>query len=276
VRQASDIGEFLAAPVGRWVRGRRFVVWCHAPNLVGSLHWGRAEAEDMQTFLRAIDVAGAPGVRPPLDVLVDVRRAELPDAAAFGATMEHVRDHWARYVRPVKRSAFIHASNLSAAAATGFWGPIAPDFELRLFGDPAEGFGWFARPDGAAAATQVAELTAETFSEAPMTLALRAHLAGESTLKKADIAAAGRALGVSSRSLQRRLEEEGTSFRNELARARIDAALPLVRDGEIKLDAVARMVGCSSLAAFSRLYRRMTGESPSQARARGRRPAGQG
>jgi AraC-like DNA-binding protein len=98
---------------------------------------------------------------------------------------------------------------------------------------------------------------------------LRGHLAAN--LSQITVRAAARALGTSPRTLQRGLSELGTSFRAEVERARVRAAEALLAETNAKLEVIALQVGCSSPSSFSRLFRRLTGESPSDFRAR--RPA---
>jgi AraC-like DNA-binding protein len=73
---------------------------------------------------------------------------------------------------------------------------------------------------------------------------------------------------VSERSLQRSLGAAGTTFKDEIAEARIRAARRLLADGDEPLSAIAREVGCSSLQHFSTLFRKRTGETPSAFRRR--------
>lgn len=73
---------------------------------------------------------------------------------------------------------------------------------------------------------------------------------------------AARALHASPRTVQRRLEEEGTSFSEVLDRARAALARRLLRETDRKLADVASAVGYSDLAPFSRAFRKWTGTPP--------------
>jgi AraC-like DNA-binding protein len=73
---------------------------------------------------------------------------------------------------------------------------------------------------------------------------------------------------MSPRTLQRRLGEEGTTFRQVLAGTRLQLAEALLADGDLPVTAVALRLGFSETAAFSRAFRRWTGESPSARRRR--------
>jgi hypothetical protein len=46
VEAASAIEPFLRDPVGRYVVGRHFFIWCHALDFTGSVLWGRPEERD--------------------------------------------------------------------------------------------------------------------------------------------------------------------------------------------------------------------------------------
>jgi AraC-like DNA-binding protein len=84
------------------------------------------------------------------------------------------------------------------------------------------------------------------------------------------VAATAAALGVSARSLQDRLQRSGSSFRVELHAARVLAAKALLAETPQKLTAIALEVGYSSLQHFSTRFRKATGLTPSEWRARAR------
>lgn len=70
-------------------------------------------------------------------------------------------------------------------------------------------------------------------------------------------------IGVSKRSLQEKLKEEGTSYRNILAEVRQQMALSCLKaGGEINLCDIAFLLGFSEQSAFNRAFKRWTGRSP--------------
>jgi AraC-like DNA-binding protein len=69
-------------------------------------------------------------------------------------------------------------------------------------------------------------------------------------------------LGLSERSLHRRLAEEGANFRDVRESVLWDLAEALVSDSDLKLDAVAASVGFNDAAAFSKAFKRRSGYSP--------------
>src|SRR5215475_10405603 len=72
----------------------------------------------------------------------------------------------------------------------------------------------------------------------------------------------GRVLGMSPRTLQRRLREEGTTFRAVLTQVRHDLARPLLGDGRLAVAEVAFLLGYEDPSAFHRAFRRWSGRSP--------------
>jgi AraC-like DNA-binding protein len=83
-------------------------------------------------------------------------------------------------------------------------------------------------------------------------------------------------LQMSPRTLERRLELEGTTFTRLLEEVRESLALRYVGDEEMPLSQVASLLGFSQTTAFHRAFRRWTGQTPLQYRksSRGNNGAG--
>jgi AraC-like DNA-binding protein len=81
-----------------------------------------------------------------------------------------------------------------------------------------------------------------------------------------EVAAVARRLGTTSRTLQRKLRAERTSFGALVDEARRDLAVHLVSHGE-PVAAVASRVGFEDASAFARAFRRWTAMSPTELRA---------
>lgn len=93
---------------------------------------------------------------------------------------------------------------------------------------------------------------------------LRARL-GQGPIALDDVA---QALALSSRTLRRRLEDEGTSYGEVLDDFRRERSLALVRDESRSIGAIASAVGFESPGAFRRAFVRWTGRSATDYRAR--------
>ncbi len=75
-------------------------------------------------------------------------------------------------------------------------------------------------------------------------------------------------LGLSVRTLQRRLGERGIVFKTLVGETRRDLALRYLAHGTSDLTEIAFLLGYSELSAFDRAFRRWTGETPLAARRR--------
>jgi AraC-like DNA-binding protein len=183
--------------------------------------------------------------------------------------IRYLRDKLPTYARTVRRQAIVHPPGLPGAAIAGLLPTIGLYYQWRIFPEPRDGFAWLERPDGAAVCDEVTALAARTTGVSPWrrTLADLLHR----TPDDVTLAAAARRLGRSERSLQRDLHQAGTSFRAELEAARVELARALLVDTDLKIDSVARKVGCASAAHFATLFRRVAGETPSAYRERHRR-----
>lgn len=70
------------------------------------------------------------------------------------------------------------------------------------------------------------------------------------------------ALNLSVRTMQRRLADEGTTFKQLLDNTRRELALQYIRDQTVSINEMTYLLGYSELANFSRAFKRWTGQSP--------------
>ena len=82
----------------------------------------------------------------------------------------------------------------------------------------------------------------------------------------ASLSAAARALGMSTRTLQRRLQERGIVYARLVDEVRRRLSDKYLADGNLSLGEIAYLLGYSESSAFNRAYRRWTGRTPSAAR----------
>jgi transcriptional regulator GlxA family with amidase domain len=180
--------------------------------------------------------------------------------------MEYVQRRLPEYTRSVGRQAFVHREGLVGASIAGLAPALRVPWEWRAFSNSAEAFEWIGHPAAARVSEEVRAI-AEPLATRPESLrALGAYLSKH--LQAATLRSAGRALGISERSLQRELAAAGTTFRREVSRARVEAATHLLSTTSAKLEAIARDVGCASSSHLSQLFRRERGETPAAYRAR--------
>ena len=271
MRRARSIDDFVRDPVGAFQAGRTHVVWCHSPTLVGTVHWGRPTDADARALVRRLDLCLHPALAHGFDVVQDSRATESFDAGAFQVLSRYVRERLPAWSRNIRRHAVLVPSGMVAATVAGLIPLVGPSHPLRFFGAEDEALAWLRRRELPSVLAEVAAIADEARGTVPLVRSLRHRLDG--ALGDATIASLARALGVSSRSLQRELARNGTSFRLELTRARVRAASQLLESSDDKIEAIARRVGWGSSSQMSAVFRRELGETPAQYRAR-RREAG--
>jgi AraC-like DNA-binding protein len=81
-----------------------------------------------------------------------------------------------------------------------------------------------------------------------------------------DLRLVGEAVGMSHRTLQRRLAEAGVSYARLVTEARLEAAVRLLENPDVKLIEVAFELGYSDPAHFTRAFRRWAGVAPREFR----------
>ena len=80
------------------------------------------------------------------------------------------------------------------------------------------------------------------------------------------IDAVAQELGMSSRTLMRRLADQGLTYKSLLDEVRRKLALQYLKDRRINLKQVAYLLGYSEASAFYHAFRRWTGSTPVQHR----------
>jgi len=258
MRRIHRIDDFVRAPVGAFVVGASWLAWCAGPDLGGTVVWGRPSERDADELSRVWEYDRAlPG---RFDVVSDLSRLAAVEPRSFERLVSYVAGRRDEYDRRVRRHALVRPAGLEGAAVAGFNLLIAPRFEWAAHATAAEAFAWLGRGDGERVRVAV-EARATEAAGADLTVSsLRALLARTPQL---EAAAAAAALRLPLRTLQRTLAAAGTSFRDEVARARVDVARQLIAATDDKLDAIARRVGLASATQLARLFQRLTGRPPS-------------
>ena len=106
---------------------------------------------------------------------------------------------------------------------------------------------------------------------APYAERVRRYILDRAAPNRRDMEAVARALGLSARSLRRRLREEGVAFRDVVDGALGTLAKRLVSDEERPIEAAAYEMGFSHPSAFHRAFKRWTGATPAASRSNGAR-----
>jgi AraC-like DNA-binding protein len=111
-------------------------------------------------------------------------------------------------------------------------------------------------------AARVGRRREPSFAERVRQLVRQQVLRGEVSQNRAALA-----LGMSVRSLQRKLSESGLSYGQEVEKALERRARELMRNGQNSLEDIALKLGYSELSSFSRFWKKLTGQTPARYRA---------
>jgi AraC-like DNA-binding protein len=264
VRVTRDVQEWLTAPEGACMLGTTWALWCHSPTLVGSIHWGRPEASELEPLAAALEFICHPRLAGGADVLMDNSRVERLDADALLAFGLRIRDRLPEWGRRIRRHAVILPEGLAGVLVAGLLPSLEPPYPFRFVHDPAAAAEFLQRPEALSALAEAEEHARLARGRAVLIDRLRAQLAPSLAHPNLDALAA--ALGYSGRSLQRALQQLETSFSDEVRRARVAAAVELLRATDSKIEAIALRVGFSSASRMSAAFRAELGLTPSQVR----------
>jgi AraC-like DNA-binding protein len=95
---------------------------------------------------------------------------------------------------------------------------------------------------------------------------LKRYLLARPPARIPDLSTAARDLGVSARSLRRRLAEDGTTYRSVVRAILANSAVLLLRDPRQTIQQTAHALGFGNVGAFHRAFKRWTGLTPMQYR----------
>jgi AraC-like DNA-binding protein len=265
---------FRRGPVGRYAVGEQFLIWCSHAELCGLVFWGQPDASDLARLARVFDHGEGTGIAVPCDFVIDARRLERIDANVFADWRRETDPRLEHIARRVRRQAVVvRPDAMSSAVVSGAYALIGSRLAWKLVDDLDAALRWLDLRDPEPLARYLDGLVVEVLAGSAVVDQLRARLRDGGL--RASLADLGASLGLSARSLQRRLREAGTSFRAEQERARLAAAQRLLLDTDDKVATIAAEVGASSESNFISFFRRLTGTSPAAWRA-GRRESGRG
>ena len=265
MKLASTLAAFIERPVGQAWRGESFVYWCASPELFGFSLWGRPSAEDIERLCTALAVELGEGIVPHAS-LVDAALMNEVDPGAFEVLQRYVKKNRAVLAKRVTKLGLVRPAGLPGAVVAGFFGVLDSPYPTQVFEDAAAALKWLGADAGLAEALQTQR--AAFSGVAALVAQLRAVLG--SLGPAAEVNAAAKALGLSQRTLQRRLSDLGTSFQRELGEHRLRAAQRALDDGTQPITAIAIEAGFSTPQHFSTAFKKFTGLSPTEWRARRR------
>ena len=267
LRLSVDVEAFRADPIGACLVGRTWLHFCWSSHLWGLVFFGRPDRQDALVLAHSLGIELGAGIAPHAFYL-DARHLDGVDPDAFGELIALYRDNHVRASALYTRLGLVIREGVEGAVVTGFYGSQDPPFPFRVLEDPASACEWLGAP--MELDDHLAAIVAGQRGAATIVITLRNLLTAENAPDTP--APIARALGMSPRTLQRRLREAGTSLHKERAGFRVEAAKKRLVETNTPVTVIALDLGFATPQHFSRQFRETTGVAPSEWRKRFRRP----
>lgn len=266
--QTSEMERLVASCDADLVVVRKtFAFWQASRRVHGTIMWGRPNEDDVIAMANVWDahIASPFGADP---TLTDIRALEAVDLLAFERLVRTFSERGPSWVKRAGQQAILHAGGLAGAAILGALQLAGSGYDLAAFDAPDAAFAWLARTD---VAPEYESLRASLLDAPDVVRRLRAALDEDPGMRSGGELA--RKLGLSVRSLQRHLANEGTSLRAERMRHVVVRAERLLEGTELDLTAIAAMLELGSSARLVALFRSVRGTTPGAFRARRQHPS---
>jgi AraC-like DNA-binding protein len=268
IRASVDLEDFVAAPLRAAYSGRSFTFY-NFETLRGYRFWGQPQIGEVQQVATCISasIAAIPRGAPSYS-LVDLSAVDGVPSACFEAFLEYSRSIRGDLARQMVRQAVVRPVGLMDIVCSSFKSLLQPGHELFFFDSVSEAARWLDGPDRDDLELLASALEEGTLHAGSVTADLRGWLS--TNLEDPSPALAAKALGVSLRTMQRRLNGEKTSFNELLRLERVEAAKRLLLDARLKIAAIALEVGFSSSQQLATSFKEVTTMTPTEFQARAR------
>lgn len=268
-----DVKQFRAAPMGRCLITASFAMWCYAPDLQGGMIWGTLDTRTIREWFEAGRCVEHRSITTPRCALTDLtglERADIEAMVGFAAAARGLNSTW---WRGLERQAMILPEGLDGVMVAGALTMTRVQHEVRVVHDAADAFAFVDHPGVAIAHAAASQLIA-AYRGSPAVLArLRTQLARN--LNASTIESSAVALHMSTRTLQRELQQLRTSFSEQLRLVRIATAERLLVHSDLKIQTIATQVGLGTASRMSATLRRDRKMTASELRAALRQKMGQ-
>jgi AraC-like DNA-binding protein len=266
MKSAASVDAFAADPVGSFVVGPTYMLWCPSARLIGATHWGPF-GSDLADIVKRMSLAEPPALAGGLDSFTDVRAIQSLELSLVSVVLGQLRAELEGAGGRVRRHAIIISPGVVGALIAGFMALLRVKHRVRFFFSTEEAQDWLGRSELSAALEELAPIIAEARALSPTLSALRSYL--DRSLHAATVESAAESMQISARTLQRELRQRDVTFKSELTAARLRAACFCLEHSDEKIDLVARRVGLSP-SQFHLMFRQLVGVTPAEYRA-GRR-----
>lgn len=254
--------EFERDATGKYYVGRCFVIFKQSPGFDGLSIWGHPDPDSLRLVVRLLDTA----LVTPHVSIVDMRAVTGVDFEGFDVMYEGVRKLQNGFAKTILRQAILRPSGPIGAMVLGFYNLIHVRYPVNHFTDEDDALVWLGIANRDDVLAELSEMREAVFGRPELAIRLRNHLT--STAGRGSPDEIARALGLSVRSMQRKLADLGTSFRDEVHAFRTERAKTLLVGSDHSLIVIADHSGFDSVRAFTEVFGKRTGESPQAFRLR--------
>jgi len=267
MRLAADIGDFWRDPIGGYFVERAFLQFCAGAHLWGYMIWGDIGESDLRALALSVGHKGWDDYQPHRS-FIDLSRVTSVDTSAYAILRDAQAAHREELARRITKMVIVRPDSIVGAIAEGIQRLVSFPHPVEVVATAEEGL----RRLGVENVALLPTLEAARASlESSARVVADLHAVLDAHLPELALPAVAKLLGMSPRSLQRKLRELGTSYQAERSLAQIRVAQRLMSQTEATLSQIALDVGCRSLQHFSTLFRRIAGETPSRWRVAHRR-----
>jgi len=254
--EATGPRDFLGPPARRFFAGRCFCFWQDEQRAFGTVMWGRPLEADVEAMFPFFETGTDPRFVGHAS-FVDCRALDSIDVLAFGKLLAYLVRRRHAWGPNVGRQAILHPDGVVGVMVAGALHVARPPYAFACFpGNGLAAFVWCGVPD---LHPEVEELRSRLICSPEITRRMHSVLQGRGLVGAGEVA---QALGISQRTLQRRLGEEGTTFRKERDRFLSLEIERLLSGTELDLDAIAAQVGLSSASHLVAHFRATHGTTP--------------
>ncbi len=262
---SSSAAEF-DGKVPRYVVGRCFCYWQAGVRANGTIMWGKPQEDDIAALEPYWSIGAGAAAWDGRAGFIDARAVDSIDALGFRRLLSYLM-RTQQSLRGVGSLTLVHDGGLVGVVTAGLLNVVQPAYPFRAVSAEQlrEGF--------AAAGVQDlyehAEALRVRVGQVPEVVrAVQGVLTRRPEATADEVADA---LGVSSRTLQRRLDAAGTSLRQERQQHVMRHAEELLAATSLDLDAIAAQLGLSSASHLVTHFRRVHSMTPGEWRERNRR-----
>ena len=263
LQPATGLDDLQQNAIDRYIASSCWLAFFR-PHLSGIVLWGHVDGPAIADLglVIATRYAQAPEPHP---AYLDLRGVESVTPSVFTVRSQLLANLTKVMTRHTTRVAMVHAGGLVGATFVGIRAISPAPVPEAFFTEPREALRSIGCDRDADLLVEVERLRAEVLAPTVLLRDVRGLLEREPRMSLHD---AARALGMSERSLQRRLADEGTTFQQQQTQATVRSAQRLLLESCASITEVAVDLGYASPQQLATLFRRHVGEAPNSWRKR--------